>query len=199
MTERHRVERHSGKAESAANASSNSDAAADHSMLDMLAASFIDELVKRDPGGERLKEVDVRQSAVMAAESILDPAVVWVRQLGAFYDTDGVRALLGRDSQPVSRQAVHKRKGLLALTTGNGRVVYPAFQFQGRKPTGGLDKVLTVLPENLVSRWTVASWLTSPEPDLDGDRPIDVLANDGPAGRARVIQTARSWSAQLAG
>jgi hypothetical protein len=122
-----------------------------------------------------------------------------VKQLGAFYDAEGVRALLARAGAPVTRQAVSKRKSLLAVTTGSGRVVYPAFQFQGRTPISGLGKVLEVLPETLVSRWTVASWLTSPEVALDGERPIDVLANDGPAGRRRVAEVAARWSAQLAG
>lgn len=157
------------------------------------------ELQKRDPDGSRLNDVDLQQAAALAAERVLDPSVLWVEQLGAFYDTEGVRALLARDGEPITRQAVHKRKGLLALTTGSGRVVYPAFQFQGRTLIGGLDEVLAALPDALVSRWTVASWLTSPEAALDGERPIDVLAHDGPAGRRLVVSVAKNWSGQLAG
>jgi hypothetical protein len=163
-----------------------------------LLVSFVRELEKRDPDGTLLGEADLQQAAALAADRILDSSLLWVKQLGAFYDTEGVRTLLARGREPVSRQAVSKRKSLLALTTGSGRVVYPAFQFQGRTPISGLDKVLEVLPETLVSRWTVASWLTSPEVALDGERPIDVLANDGPAGRQRVAEVAARWSAQLA-
>jgi hypothetical protein len=165
----------------------------------VLAHSLLQELSVRDPDGRRLSETDLKQAAALAAERILGPSLLWVKKLGAFYDTEGVRSLLAREGEPITRQAVSKRKGLLALTTGNGRVVYPAFQFDGRRLIDGLDRVLAALPEDLISRWTVASWLTSPEAALDGERPIDVLANDGAAGRDRAVQVAAQWAAQLAG
>lgn len=158
--------------------------------------SLLAELAVRDPDGSRLgAATDVAQAAVLAADSVLDPGLVWVEHLGALYDTDGVRHLLGRDDEPVSRQAVHKRKGLLALTAGSGQVVYPAFQFHGRQLAPGLDRVLAALPGDLVSRWTVASWLVSPEPELDGETPIAALF----AGRAAAVgQVAERWAGQLA-
>jgi hypothetical protein len=165
----------------------------------MLALSLLNELSIRDPDGRRLSAADLDQAAALAAEHILSTSTIWVEKLGAFYDTDGVRALLARDGEPISRQAVNKRKGLLALTTGNGRVVYPAFQFEGRRLIEGLDEILSALPPSLVSRWTVASWLTSPEVALEGERPIDVLAHDGAAGRSRVAAVAAQWAAQLEG
>ncbi len=55
-----------------------------------------------------------------------------------------------------------------------------------------------MLPPQLVTRWTVASWLVSPDADLDGARPIDVLARGGPDGADRVVAAASSWSAALA-
>jgi hypothetical protein len=101
-----------------------------------------------------------------------------VQHLGPMYDVEGVRRLLGRPGAPVSRQAVSKRRGLLALTTGSGRVVYPAFQFGGGSPLPQLAQVLAELPEELVSRWTV-----------------DVLA----AGNVdAVVRAARAWAAALA-
>lgn len=165
----------------------------------VLAQWLLQELSVRDPDGRRLNETDLNQAAALAAERILGPSLLWVKKLGAFYDTEGVRSLLAREGEPITRQAVSKRKGLLVLTTGSGRVVYPAFQFDGRRLIDGLDKVLAALPEDLISRWTVASWLASPEAALDGERPIDVLANDGAAGRDRVAQVAVQWAAKLAG
>ncbi len=163
------------------------------------ATSLLNELAKRDPDGSRLASAtDVRQAVALVADRVLDPAVVWQEQLGAFYDTDGVRQLLGRDNEPVSRQAVHKRKGLLALTTGSGQVVYPAFQFRGRTLASGMNRVLETLPTDLVSRWTLASWLVSPEVELDGDRPVDVLFFGQRAAVDRVVQAASHWAAQLA-
>ena len=98
----------------------------------------------------------------------------------------------------MSRQAVHKRKGLLALTTGSGRVVYPAFQFRGRILAPGLARVLEELPGDRVSRWTVASWLVSPEADLGGEAPIEVLFDADPAGVDAVARVARAWAGDLA-
>ena len=122
-------------------------------------------------------------------------AQAWVAHLGPMYDVEGVRRLLGRPAHPVSRQAVSKRRGLLALTTGSGRVVYPAFQFAGGSPMPHLARLMAELPESAVSRWTVASWLVSAEPTLDDQRPIDVLA----AGEAdAVVRAARAWAAALA-
>lgn len=161
---------------------------------------FLAELDKRDPDGSLLdSSTDVSQAATLAADQVLDPSLLWVKHLGAFYDTDAVRSLLARDGKPVSRQAVNQREGLLALTTGSGRVVYPAFQFHGRRPVRGLDRVLNELPESLVSRWTLASWLIAPEHELEDERPIDVLFDEEPGSLDAVVRAARNWAAQLAG
>jgi hypothetical protein len=162
--------------------------------------AILDELRKRDPDGTLLvgSAPDVDQAASMAVDKVLDPSVLWVEHLGAFYDTTAVRSLLGLAGKPVTRQAVHKRKGLLALTTGSGQVVYPAFQFRARQLVHGLDRVLAELPESLMSRWTLASWLVSAEHDLDHERPIDVLFDQDQAGVDAVVRVAHTWAAQLA-
>src|SRR5687767_11489293 len=90
------------------------------------------QLAQEDPTGALVaRSDDVTLLARYAAQRVLDSASTWVEHLGAFYDSDGVQRLLSRDGAPISRQAVHKRRGLLALTTGSGQVVYPAFQFDG--------------------------------------------------------------------
>ena len=172
-----------------------------HSPLHLaIANGFLAELDKRDPDGSLLdSSTDVSQAATLAADQVLDPSLLWVEHLGAFYDTDAVRSLLARDGKPVSRQAVNQREGLLALTTGSGRVVYPAFQFHARRPVRGLDRVLNELPESLVSRWTLASWLIAPEHELEDERPIDVLFDEEPGSLDAVVRAARNWAAQLAG
>ena len=163
------------------------------------AAELLSELGRRDPGGAWLRSADALQQAVaLVADTVLDPAQVWQEQLGACYDTDGVRRLLGRDGEPVSRQAVHQRRGLLALSTGSGQTVYPAFQFRGRTLAPGLDRVLDALPADLVSPWTVASWLSSPAAELDGERPVDVLFAGPRAAVDRVVGAAVHWAAALA-
>lgn len=164
-----------------------------------LIKAFSEQLAQYDPTGAIVsRSDDVTAMARDAAQRVLETASTWVEHLGSLYDSEGVAKLLSRTGTPISRQAVHKRRGLLTLTTGSGQIVYPAFQFDGRRPVPGLAAVLDTLPETVVSRWTVASWLVSPEADLAGARPIDVLRDHGPEGRAAVLSAARRWSSQLA-
>jgi hypothetical protein len=161
-----------------------------------LVENFADELAHRDPDGRQAEQItDLERAAREAADRLLDTAALWDEHLGGFYDTDAVRHLLARNNSPVSRQAVSKRRDLLPLRTGSGRVVYPTFQFVDGRPVGGLGDVLTALPEQLVSRWTVASWLVTPQADLDGERPIDVLADGYPQP---VVLAASRWASALA-
>lgn len=157
------------------------------------------ELVLRDPDGAALARVDAgaaaRGAVDLVLDSVLDPGQRWTDHLGGFYDVDGVRRLLSRSGRLISKQAVSKRRGLLALTTGSGRVVYPTFQFSGGSPLPGLDAVLREVPEQLVSRWTLASWLVSPQPDLDGAAPVQLLREG--AGDL-VVAAARDWARALA-
>lgn len=164
--------------------------------IDETVTAFEAELERRDPDGTRLASVhDVDALARAAVDLVLDSATTWHEHLGSFYDTDGVRRLLGRPGSPVTKQAVSKRSDLLALTTGSGRKVFPRFQFRGHGTMPGLGEMLAALPEALVSRWTVASWLVSSAQDLEGQRPIDALA-DG--NRRAVLASARAWAAALA-
>ena len=153
------------------------------------------ELSLRDPEGTVVaRSSDLAGLARLTIDRVIDTAAVWQEHLGPLYDTEGVRELLSRSGRPVSRQAVSQRRNLLSLTTGSGRVVYPAFQFQGRGVVAGLAEVLEAVPESVVSRWTLASWLVSAEPDLDDDTPIRVLS-DG--GVERVMQCAHAWATSL--
>ncbi len=114
----------------------------------------------------------------------------WTKVVGPFFDTERVCRLLG-----VSRQAVHKNRGILVLKTGLGTLAYPTFQFQGGKVLPGLRDVLAVLPEGVVSRWSVAAWLITPDPEFDGRTPVDLLA-EGQV--VVVVGAARRWAAALA-
>jgi hypothetical protein len=161
-----------------------------------LVEGFADELVRRDPDGRQAEQItDLEEAARAAADRLLDTAALWDEHLGGFYDTEGVRHVLARGDDPISRQAVAKRRDLLALRTGSGRVVYPIFQFIDGRPVEGLGEVLKALPDHVVSRWTVASWLLTPQRDLDGARPIDALADGSPHV---VVRAARRWASALA-
>ena len=102
---------------------------------------------------------------------------LWAYQIGPFYDASAVAAVLG-----VSRAAVYSRgrsRTILSCRTGSGRIVYPVWQFVGGAVLPGLVAVLRVLEGGDVSTWTVASWLRSPEVELGGRRPFEVLLAGG--------------------
>ena len=152
------------------------------------------ELARQDPSGSATERVDDIEAAARAAvDALVDTGTFWQEHLGPVYDAKTVAVILGSPDKPVSRQAVSKRP-LLALRTGNGRVYYPAFQFANGQPLAGLADLLSTIDEDLVSRWTLASWLVSPEGDLDGVSPIDVLR----AGDVeRVLRVAQAWAVAL--
>jgi hypothetical protein len=165
------------------------------SYIERLVEAFEHEVRERDPNGQALARLeDIDGTAAVAARLVVDTGEQWRKHLGGFYDTETVRRLLGSIDKPVSKQAVSKRRGLLALRTGSHRVVYPSFQFVDGRLVEGLDEVLDALDERLVSRWTVASWLVSENPELGGGRPIAVLAE---GHTAPVVVAARSWARSL--
>jgi len=155
-------------------------------------SSFEQTLAVLDPDGTRI--IDGEETGRRAAESVMGSAELWQDHLGAFYDSEGVRHLLSRGGKPVTRQAVSKRKNLLALKTGSGRSVFPVFQFRAGTPVAGLGAVLDVLSEEIVSRWSVASWLKTPNAELGHEAPIELLAE----GNSKpVIDAAQRWAAVL--
>lgn len=110
-----------------------------------------------------------RRAALMAVAGR-----IWSEQLGPVYDTAGVAEVFGG----VTKQAVSdrvRRRRLLALRTGSGRLVYPAFQFRGRDVVDGLAQVLGRIGADETEAWTVASWLTTTDPALGNRSPIEAL------------------------
>lgn len=97
----------------------------------------------------------------------------WDELLGPFYGTEQVAKLLGG----VTRQAVaerRKRRTFLALTTADGVLVYPAFQFERDRVLPGLAKVLQCFGDG-AEEWTLAGWLVSPSRSLGGRSPVEWL------------------------
>ncbi|MEZ5331149.1 MAG: hypothetical protein R2991_03640 [Thermoanaerobaculia bacterium] len=122
-------------------------------------------------------------------------AAVWTEHVGPFLETEGVSKVL----DGVTRQAVSQRVRagrLLALRTGNGRLVYPLWQFRNGALLPGLTEVLATAgldPERPATGWTLASWLCTVDPELDG-APRELLA----AGRIEpVLAAARDLRAEL--
>lgn len=113
--------------------------------------------------------VNAMADAVLTANRIND-------RLGAFYTTDRVRKVLGG----ISRQAVSERvknDRLLRVTTADGVVLFPAFQFANGAVVPGLQKLLKVLLGTVVDGWTVAYWLTARLAQLGETTALDVLAS----------------------
>jgi hypothetical protein len=168
----------------------NVTATATTSAHDQLIDAFARELELRDPSGTWALAIgDPSMLVEQAVARMLAASSLWSAHLGPVYDVAGVMSILG-----VTKQAVSKRH-LLALTTGSGRVVYPAFQFTSSGVVPGLPAVLALVPDSLVSPWTVASWLITPAVELAGSTPIAVLTS---GETAAVLDLASRWSGALA-
>ncbi len=118
---------------------------------------------------------------------------LWSDELGPFYDSDGVAVLLGG----ITKQAVSdrvRRHRLIALRTGSGRLVYPAFQFQGRAVVPGVAATLTIVAPDDTEAWYVASWFVTPDANLAGRSPIEALRN---GDTDQVARAARDVAASL--
>jgi hypothetical protein len=132
-----------------------------------------------------------RRAALLAAAETL-----WARHLGDLLSLQDVQALLG----VTTRQAVHdlvQRGRLLGLPMRNGRVVYPRCQFgPSGRPYPALAGVLAAFRAVEANPWTIASWLTTEQAELEGLTPVDWLGRDDDA--ARLIEVARHSAAPLA-
>lgn len=147
---------------------------------------------------DQMQSLDIRyQQASPETRQLIDDILTsdaddqaWVEQLGPALRGQTVAHMLG-----VSPQAVSSNKGLLRLEMRSGRVGYPVFQFQGKRPVEGLGDVVRVLTPAVETRWTIASWLTSPNAELGGSTPIEALRS----GRRSesVMAAARRFAAAL--
>ena len=99
----------------------------------------------------------------------------WDDLLGPFYSGGQVAKLLGG----ISRQAVadrRERRTLLGLKTADGVVVYPTFQLNHRNEAlPGLPEILQCFRGSGVDDWTLAGWLVSSMPALDGRSVVEAL------------------------
>jgi len=127
-----------------------------------------------------------RRAAVQTAASL-----AWSEAVGPFYDTDGARVALGGVSKQAVSGRVNGRRllGLRLASDGSGRdrMVYPVWQFSGQV-LRALPQILEVAgydPQRPTTGWTIAAWLTTPDPRLGGLTPAKVLAS-GHADRVLV-------------
>lgn len=132
-----------------------------------------------------------RRAALLAASDLL-----WERELGPLASTAQVCGIIG-----VSRQAIHERvqRGtLLALPASGGGYTFPLFQFgDNGRPLRRLSELIEIFlsdPPAVETTYTIASWLVTPQPELEGRTPIALL-RDGDDEPVRVA--ARRYADRL--
>lgn len=157
---------------------------------------FRQRLTERYASGASVHRVE-DPDAVADRLALLVPLVQSGNQMaelvGPFYDTAGMRTLLGS-----TRQAIHDRmvRGtLLGVRTAEGQWIYPTFQFDGSLPRRELADLLKALRGG--PRWSVAVWLRTPDEELDDLSPEQWLSKGG--DRDVVLRLARhvahDWAA----
>jgi hypothetical protein len=121
-----------------------------------------------------------RRAALLATAG-----AAWDELLGPLIAARQAQELLGvRSRQAVSDLA--RRGRLLALPTADGRILFPLSQFgPSGRPLPGVARVLAAFDDAAVSAWTIASWLATPQTDLDGEAPIAALKRGGEVAVAR--------------
>jgi hypothetical protein len=166
----------------------------DMTVTEVAARAFADELERLEREGElKLEEPERagRRGALIVAASSL-----WSRQLGGLLDAEQVRRLLGVKS----RQAVHdlvRRGRLLRVADSAGHARYPANQFDEHgRPFAVIGDVIEAFAPAGVSAWAVASFLGSPQRELEGQTPQRWLLAGGDPGPVR--EAARRLAARLA-
>lgn len=94
-------------------------------------------------------------------------------------DTSDAALLLG-----VTRQALHKRvrAGTILGVPGRGTTWFPAWQFGPDRTTRPviapvLSAFATADPDRRADPWNVLSWADTPQPELNGIRPADAIAD----------------------
>lgn len=92
------------------------------------------------------------------------------REIGPFYESDSVQALLGGLSEQVltARREAHT---ILAMQTADHRWAYPTFQFEGSDVHPVLLPAIRALRD--APAWSAALWFVTPNPDLDDAAPLD--------------------------
>jgi hypothetical protein len=152
---------------------------------------LVDELI--DTGGVTDFSAASRQATAHAMAEAAHTTNRISDRLGAFYSLNRVAELLGG----VSRQAVSERARshrLLRVTTSDGVMVFPAFQFAHSRVRSNLIPLFEVLLGSGADPWTVAYWLTSPLDSFNGRTALEVV-DSGTVAQRRLTNLARNDAA----
>lgn len=130
------------------------------------------------------EELAARVAAAVPNASNLAQAV------GPVYRQAGLAKACGLTRQAINDWVRNRR--VLSLTTADDVVLIPAYQFDRHlRPWKGIDQVLAILTSDVVDEWTLASWLTAPQPTLNGESVIDRIAAGDIAAALSVAEAAR--------
>jgi hypothetical protein len=135
-----------------------------------------------------LAEIGGQPSSANDAEAIGRRAAMvvlagdaWERALGDLLTSAEARILLGG----VSREALRKRVAsgsVIALRDDTGAVRYPRWQFDGG--SGSVFPAVKQLNEIFagvgLDPWTLASFATTPQPELDDRTPVESFSDEDP-------------------
>lgn len=122
---------------------------------------------------------------------LIDDGAAWSAAVGPVYTTDTLRHWLGVTRQAVAARA--ERGTILRLTTDEGDMVYPAFQFDpAKRPLPGLSQVLKVLGGGVADPWTWAAWLNTPD-ETGTTNAQRLRAGDLATVLAAAARDARAW------
>jgi hypothetical protein len=139
--------------------------------LDTAAASFKATLAELGLSGDEPELGDAARLGQRAA-LVAAAGALWRGQLGPLLDMRQARELLGVSS----RQAVHdliQRHRLLAVSTEDGRILIPVFQFtEAGRPYEAVSTIVRIFAEVEATGWTIASWFTTPTAELEDHTPI---------------------------
>ncbi|MEI6623679.1 MAG: hypothetical protein WCP28_17445 [Actinomycetes bacterium] len=109
----------------------------------------------------------------------------WSGAIGAVYTQAGLARAVNKSRQAIHTQIEHGT--LLCARTADNHVVIPAFQFDEQlRPLSGLSEVVGTFGDE-VDAWTLLSWLTAPQPDLDGLSVVEHLRAGGALTDALVL------------
>jgi hypothetical protein len=139
---------------------------------------LIDHMLDVDPFDRTEAEIDIDNARLRAdflrEVDLLDSAAVHRRSGHS-----------GRNTAQTA--AVWRRAGRIFGVPHQGRLLFPAFQFDADgRPLPLVKEVLAALPEALTP-WQTAFWFMAPDPWLDGAPPRDALLRGDPA----VVEAAR--------
>ncbi len=157
-----------------------------------------DQLTASGMAAEQLDDDDARYVAagVKSVLSNLRSRRAWENHIGAILTHKQAVAATGWSKQALS-QAVREAR-ILKLEGADGTVGYWSgglADTEPHVPISGIKDVLGVWSRTDVESWTVASWMSSPQPELDARTPRQALL-DGDL--ADVVTLARQASARLA-